>query len=84
MNEQNDIQAHGDRKTVVIKIDNKRYEVKKGTYTVLELKQIGGVDPAYDLLEQKHGKLVPLDDNGKTHIEGGECFFSQPKSGASS
>ena len=73
---------HG-HKLVKITIDNNIFEVERGEYTVAKLKLIGGVDPSYDLLEQKHGKLVPLPDDGRTHIEGREVFFSQPKSGGS-
>lgn len=72
-----------EQKLVKITIDNKIFEVERGQYTVAKLKLIGGIDPSYDLLEQKNGKLVPLPDDGRTHIEGREVFFSQPKSGGS-
>jgi len=76
---------HGQHDELVsITIDNKVFEVRRGNYTVAQVKQIGGVAPAYDLLEQKNGKLHPLSDDAHTEIKGGEVFFSQPKSGASS
>lgn len=75
--------GHGD-KLVTIHIDNTPHKVERGQSTIADLKRIGGVDPTFDLLEQRHGKLVPLPDDGRTHIEGGEVFFGQPKTGASS
>ncbi len=80
---QDEITGAKDRK-VEITIDNKHFDVIARTYTIVELKTIGAVPLAYDLLEKVGGKLKPLPDDGKTHIEGKEVFFSQPKTGASS
>lgn len=71
-------------KDVSITIDNKTYEVPRGRISVAELKQLGGVPPAYELEEIVNGKLVPLKDDAFVEIKGGEHFVSHPRAGASS
>jgi len=59
-------------------------EVEQGKHTVVEIKNLGGVPLADELDEERNGKLHPLHDDGHVHIEGGEVFLSQPRSGGSS
>ncbi|MDQ5936898.1 MAG: multiubiquitin protein [Cyanobacteriota bacterium erpe_2018_sw_21hr_WHONDRS-SW48-000092_B_bin.40] len=69
---------------VEIHIDCKPVHLKRGKYSVVELKKLGGVSDGYRLFEDKHGHLTPLDDNAIVEIKGGECFESVPQSGGSS
>ncbi|MEP7375977.1 MAG: multiubiquitin domain-containing protein [Chitinophagaceae bacterium] len=69
---------------VEIFINDKKYEVKRGKYTVAELKTIGGVPQADELEELVDGKLTPLKDNVAVLIKGCEQFFSHKRDGTSS
>ena len=69
---------------VTITIDNKLFTVHRGSKTVVELKQLAGIPLAYELEEIVDGKLVPLKDDQRVVIKGGERFVSHPRSGASS
>jgi hypothetical protein len=69
---------------VTITIDNRSYEVRRGRTSVAELKQIGGIPPAYEFEEIVDGKLVPLRDDQHVEIKGGERFVGHPRAGASS
>lgn len=69
---------------VTITIDNKNFTVHRGSKTVAELKQLAGIPPSYELEEIVDGKLVPLNDDQRVVIKGGERFVSHPRAGASS
>lgn len=69
---------------VTITIDNKTFTIHRGSKTVAELKQLAGISPAYELEEIVDGKLVPLNDDQRVVIKGGERFVSHPRAGASS
>lgn len=69
---------------VTIVIDNKTFTIHRGSKTVAELKQLAGIQPAYELEEIVNGKLVPLADDQRVTIKGGERFVSHPRAGASS
>lgn len=73
--------GHG---SVVIFINNVKYTVTKGVHSVAELKNTGGVPLADELEQIIRGKLVPLPDEGKVEIGGGEKFVSHPRDSASS
>jgi hypothetical protein len=69
---------------VDIFINDIKYEIKRGKYTVSELKKIGKVPSEYELDELIHGKLVDLDDNATILIKGAEEFFGHVRGGSSS
>lgn len=69
---------------VEITIDNKAFRVHRGSETVAQLKAIAGIQPAYELEQIIEGKLVPLADDQRVTIKGGERFVSHPRAGASS
>lgn len=69
---------------VSITINNQSYTVHRGDTTVVALKQLAGIPEAYELEEIVDGKLVPLSDNQRVVIKGGERFVSHPRTGASS
>lgn len=69
---------------VTILINNSPFLVKRGNYTVTEVKEIGNVPLAYDLSQLIDGVLQPLNDGGIVTIKGGEKFYGSVKSGASS
>lgn len=71
-------------KLVTVTIDGKVKEIERGKYLVSDLKQILAVPADYELDEVKHGEFKPLDDNGHTHIEGGETFVSHVRRGGAS
>jgi hypothetical protein len=75
---------HEKKHLVSITIDGKTFEVQRGQISVVALKQLAGVPAGYELEEVRHGKLVPLKDDAKVEIEGGEQFVSHPRDGASS
>lgn len=75
---------NGGETLVEIKINDKPYPVKRGRYTVSELKKIGGVPSADELEELIDGKLTPLDDQATVLIKGCEQFFSHKRDGSSS
>jgi hypothetical protein len=69
---------------VSIKINDNPYQVKRGVYTVVEIKKLGNVPLGDELSELVKGKLEPLPDKGSVNIKGGEEFFSCKREGASS
>lgn len=71
-------------KLVSITIDNKKFEINPGKYTVSQIKVIGSVSPSYDLDQLIDRKLIPLKDDGDVIIRGCEEFKSHPKDGSSS
>ncbi len=75
------IAAH---RKVSIYINNREFKIDSGEHLVSELKQIGGVSPAYELEQLINGELTPLADHGKVEICGGEQFFSHVRDGSSS
>mgnify|MGYP003457184670 CR=1 FL=1 len=78
-------QAEKDKpRLVTITINRNPKQIEFGNHTVVELKNLGGVPLADELDEEKNGNLHPLHDDGHVHIEGGEVFLSQPRSGGSS
>jgi hypothetical protein len=81
-----DVREHNPRpdRDVSITIDNKIYTVDQGKISVAELKQLGGIPASYELEEIIDGKLVPLKDDQRVEIKGGEHFVSHPRAGASS
>lgn len=69
---------------VTIHINDKPLQVKRGKYTVVELKKLGGVPISDQLSELVKGKLVALADNATVNVKGGEEFFSCKREGSSS
>jgi hypothetical protein len=69
---------------VAIEIDHKAKEIETGWHEVAQIKKLGEVALADELDEVRDGKLVPLHDDGKFEIKGGEIFESQPRHGGSS
>lgn len=71
-------------KLVKVTVDRKPYEVAPGTRLVSAFKAEVGVDAAKELEEIVDGKLVPLADDAKITIKGGEVFVSHVRRGGSS
>ena len=69
---------------VTISIDNKTFKTHRGSRSVAELKAVGGVELAYEFEQIVDGQLVPLEDDGRVVLKGGERFVSHPRAGASS
>ena len=69
---------------VMVTVDSLPKQVRPGRYVVSVFKKAVGVDPSYELEEVVNGKLVPLADNAKITIKGGESFVSHVRGGASS
>jgi len=69
---------------VPVTIDNRTVEVQSRQWMVSQLKDALGVDASRELEQMVDGKLVPLDDNAKIHIHGGEVFVSHVRGGGSS
>jgi hypothetical protein len=73
-----------DIRLVNIKINDVEKKISRGRHTVVEIKKLGDVPLAHELEELINGQLIPLPDDGKVLIKGGEIFFSHPKDGSSS
>ena len=69
---------------VTVTVDSVPRQVRPGRYVVSVFKRAVGVDASYELEELVNGKLVPLSDNAKITIKGGESFVSHVRGGASS
>jgi hypothetical protein len=70
---------------VVITINATEHKVKRGTYSVAQLKKVGNVKAADELDQIKSGHvLVPLEDDASVEIKGGEQFVSHKRDGSSS
>jgi hypothetical protein len=69
---------------VSVTIDNRKVEIQAREYVVSQLKAALGVDASRELEQVIGGNLVPLDDNAKIHIRGGEVFVSHVRGGGSS
>jgi hypothetical protein len=69
---------------VNISINEKKYEVKRGKYSVAQLKSVGSVSQADELVELIDGQLVPLKEDAPVLVKGGEEFFSHKPDGTSS
>ena len=72
------------RKKVQVTVDRKKYEIAPGVYVVSVFKADVGVDPTKELAEVLDGKLVPLTDDARITIKGGEVFISHVRRGGSS
>ena len=70
-------------KLVSIFINQIEHKVKRGKYSVSELKTIGEVPQSHELEELIAGKLTPLDDKASVLIKGNEEFFSHVRDGSS-
>lgn len=75
---------HGHHHDVKVTIDNRTVEVRSGEWIVSQLKVALGVDPSRELEQVVEGKLVPLDDNARTHVRAGDVFVSHVRGGGSS
>jgi hypothetical protein len=69
---------------VVIRINNVEHKIKRGTYTVAQLKKIGNVKASDEMDALEGHKLTPLDDAATVVIKGGEQFISHVRDGSSS
>jgi len=69
---------------VTVTVDSLPKQVRPGRYLVSVFKKAVGVDPSYELEELINGRLVPLADDAKIRIKGGESFISHVRGGASS
>jgi hypothetical protein len=78
-----DKDAHG-RATVMIVVDDEKYEVRSGQWVVRELKATTGVDPAKVLAEITPHGLEDLDDDAKIGVHEKQRFMSHARSGGSS
>lgn len=77
------VAVHG-KEMVTITINGVDKQIHRGEAKVSEIKALGGIPLADDLEEVVNGKLVPLPDDGKVHIKGGEKFVSHVKDSGSS
>lgn len=69
---------------VAIFINGVEVVIHRGSQTVASLKEAGNIPAADELDQIVDGNLVPLADDGRVTIKGGERFASQPRRGGSS
>lgn len=75
---------HGHQHEVEITINGKEFKIKKGVYTVEQLKRLGHVPPEDSLSKFENGQLIELADNARIEIHGCEVFASHVRSCGSS
>ncbi|WP_425291211.1 multiubiquitin domain-containing protein [Spirosoma linguale] len=68
---------------VVIRINNVEHKIRRGTYTVTQLKKIGNVKASDEMDALEGHKLTPLDDAATVVIKGDEQFISHVRDGSS-
>jgi hypothetical protein len=73
---------HGPYVTIII--NNVQKSIHRGHQTVIEIKTLGGVPLADDLILIVNNEMKPLPDDGGITIKGGEVFVSHPKGSSSS
>lgn len=79
------INSEEHRKDVVkITVNGKERDIHRGSRTVSEIKTVGEVPLNYMLEQFVDGKLVPLADDDRVLIKGGEVFIGHIKDGSSS
>ncbi|RYC66554.1 multiubiquitin domain-containing protein [Spirosoma sordidisoli] len=69
---------------VVIRINNVEFKIKRGAYTVAQLKKIGNVKASDEMDALEGHNLTPLDDAATVVIKGGEQFIAHVRDGSSS
>ena len=69
---------------VEIVINNTPRTIHRGRQDVQEIKRLGGIPLADELVQIVDGQLVVLADTAAVVIKGGERFLSQPRDSASS
>jgi hypothetical protein len=69
---------------VTITINNEQKSIHRGHNTVIEIKTLGGIPLADDLILIVCNEMKPLSDDGEITIKGGEVFVSHPKGSSSS
>ena len=69
---------------VQVTVDNVTKDIRKGVYTLAELKTALGTEENREVLEIKGNEPKPINPNAKVHIEGGEVFITHGKGGGSS
>jgi hypothetical protein len=74
----------GNDHEVMVMLDGSTRKIRRGTYSITELKRLFRIDSCRDLDELICGELRPLEDIMTTHIEGGETFVSHVRCGGSS
>lgn len=72
------------KQEVIIRINNVEHILKRGTYTVDQLKKIGAVKATDEMDSLENHKLTPLDEAATVVIKGGEQFISHVRDGSSS
>jgi hypothetical protein len=76
--------GHSHAPHVEITVDGVKHKVAAGKTSVAEIKRIGNVPLADELVQNIACKLTPLADDATVCIVGGEEFVSHPRCGASS
>ncbi|MFT3714052.1 MAG: hypothetical protein QM817_40845 [Archangium sp.] len=86
MDNQNEVRGKEEqgRSTVSIEVNASEVRIHRGNTSVAEIKQAGGCPVAFELEQIVDGKLVPMNDDGRVVIKGGERFLCHPRDGASS
>ena len=69
---------------VEVELNGVATNIPRGKYSGRSLKAALGVPEEYELDEAKHGEFRRIEDDDKTHIEGGEKFVSHVGQGQSS
>lgn len=69
---------------VEITIKDLTYKIHRGRQSVASIKEIGGVNPNWELSQIINGELEDLNNDGFVVIKGGEVFKAIPPAGNNS
>lgn len=69
---------------VKIEVNSKTVSIQRGNYRVSDLKETLGIEPDKELDQFINYEFVPLKDDAKIVIKGGEIFISHVRAGGSS
>ncbi|HEY0842087.1 hypothetical protein [Methylotenera sp.] len=81
MKEKND---NPGKSNVDIELNSTSVSIHRGSYTVSDLKATLGVSADKELDQFVDGDFVPLNDDSRVVIKGGEVFISHVRAGGSS
>lgn len=75
---------HPGNSSVQIELNSTPVSIHRGNYTVPDLRVALGIEADKELDQFINGDFVPLNDDSRIVIKGGEVFISHVRGGASS
>lgn len=70
---------HPEQGQVSITINGTELKTRPGQHRGADLKRLGNVPPEYELEQVVDGRFLPVGDEDKIHLRGGEIFVGHPR-----